>query len=210
VVDAATDTPVPEGQVWWEQDTEGCTPTERQALSGGGAQQQVGSGRRHAFIQAAGYAMTDVVVEIPAVGGIDKVVRLHPAQTRLETNRIVILDKVYFQFDSDIIDAKSYELLNEVSAVVMANPSLGRVEVAGHTDSDGADAYNLELSDRRANAVRNYLVSRGVGAGRIIATGYGEIRPLVGNDTPEGKAQNRRVEFNLLDAPAGVTPPPRK
>ena len=73
------------------------------------------------------------------------------------------------------------------------------VEVAGHTDSTGAEEYNQGLSERRANSVKDYLVSKGVQAQRLQAKGYGESMPVASNDTKEGRAENRRVELIVLD-----------
>jgi outer membrane protein OmpA-like peptidoglycan-associated protein len=72
------------------------------------------------------------------------------------------------------------------------------IEVAGHTDSKGSDAYNMKLSQQRAEAVRNFLISRGVAADRLTAKGYGESQPVADNATEEGRFQNRRVELYPL------------
>jgi len=72
------------------------------------------------------------------------------------------------------------------------------IEVAGHTDSVGTDAYNQQLSERRANAVAGYLSSRGVGQQRMIVVGAGETHPIATNDTEAGRAQNRRVEITIV------------
>ena len=81
--------------------------------------------------------------------------------------------------------------------VLEANPTV-KVELHGHTDSIGSDAYNQALSDKRANAVRDYLVSKGISANRLNAIGKGELDPVASNETPEGRAQNRRVELNII------------
>ena len=73
-----------------------------------------------------------------------------------------------------------------------------KVEVAGYTDSKGADAYNLKLSGERAESVRAYLVSKGVPAASLIAKVYGEANPIATNDTDAGRAKNRRVEFHVI------------
>jgi outer membrane protein OmpA-like peptidoglycan-associated protein len=72
------------------------------------------------------------------------------------------------------------------------------IEVAGHTDSVGSDAYNQKLSVDRANSVAAYLSGRGVGMQRMIVTGAGETRPIASNDTEAGRAQNRRVEITIV------------
>ena len=92
----------------------------------------------------------------------------------------------------------SYDILDEVAAVLVANPDIELVEIAGHTDSDGPQSTNLELSQRRAEAVVAYLVKEGVSADRLVAKGYGESTPIDSNSSSEGKANNRRVEFVIL------------
>ena len=74
-----------------------------------------------------------------------------------------------------------------------------KIELSGHTDNIGKDDYNLKLSQNRADAVKNYLVSRAVDPNRIDAVGYGETRPIVSNDTKEGRASNRRTEFEIIE-----------
>jgi len=73
------------------------------------------------------------------------------------------------------------------------------VEVAGHTDSVGTDAYNLDLSQRRAESVRQYLIDKGVDSGNLSAKGYGESQPIESNDTEEGRDENRRVNLRILN-----------
>ena len=135
---------------------------------------------------------------------------------QLEQKRIVILDKVFFDYNPATIQAVSYELLDQVANTLKANPDILLVEVAGHTDSDGNDNFNLELSQRRVEAVLQYLVARGVAPERLVAKGYGESRPVANNRSPDGKAKNRRVEFQILKregdveaAPPPETPGPR-
>jgi outer membrane protein OmpA-like peptidoglycan-associated protein len=88
------------------------------------------------------------------------------------------------------------ERLAKVSGIVLAYPSL-HLQVEGHTDSVGSDEYNQELSEYRAQAVRDYLVQQGIAAGQIVAHGLGKTQPIASNDTPEGRQQNRRVELVL-------------
>ncbi|MFZ9888011.1 MAG: OmpA family protein, partial [Myxococcota bacterium] len=120
-------------------------------------------------------------------------------KVRVRREQVEILDKVYFAFDSDRILPKSYGLLDDVAEVIMTHQEIPRIRVEGHTDSDGSDRYNLQLSDRRAKSVLRYLVAAGVEASRLVAKGYGETRPLESNRTESGKARNRRVEFTIVD-----------
>jgi outer membrane protein OmpA-like peptidoglycan-associated protein len=88
------------------------------------------------------------------------------------------------------------ERLAKVSGIVLAYPSL-HVAVEGHTDSVGGDEYNQELSEHRAQSVRDYFVQQGIPASAIEARGFGKSEPIASNDTPEGRQQNRRVELVL-------------
>ncbi len=109
-----------------------------------------------------------------------------------------ILRGVKFEFDSDRLTPQAMEILNEVAATLQAYPDV-QVELEGHTDSIGTDAYNLGLSKRRANAVKTYLVGRGIEASRMTPVGYGESRPIATNDTEEGREENRRVELKVIE-----------
>ncbi len=104
---------------------------------------------------------------------------------------------VTFAVNSADISASFYPVLDSV-AIVLNEFNQTMVEVAGHTDSDGSDAYNQQLSERRASSVVSYLVSRQVRGDRFLTVGAGETRPIASNATPEGKAQNRRVEITIV------------
>ena len=104
---------------------------------------------------------------------------------------------VTFQTNSADINSGFYPVLNSV-AIVLKEFDKTIVDVAGHADSTGPDDKNLELSQRRAGSVSSYMVAQGINAQRLIATGYGETRPLASNDTAEGRQQNRRVEITLV------------
>lgn len=102
-----------------------------------------------------------------------------------------------FDVDSATIRPEFRRTLDEV-AQTLASYDETYVDVYGHTDSDGADAYNLGLSDRRASSVAGYLSQRGVNSARIATQGYGESQPIASNVSPEGKQQNRRVEIRIV------------
>jgi outer membrane protein OmpA-like peptidoglycan-associated protein len=108
--------------------------------------------------------------------------------------RIRLSGSVLFDFDSDAIRADAERTLTEVAEVLQAYP--GRpVRIEGHTDSIASDAYNQALSERRAAAVRKWLGAHGVEAGRMSTAGFGESRPVAGNETAAGRQENRRVEI---------------
>jgi len=126
-----------------------------------------------------------------------------PEEPDVEVNpcEIVITDKVNFRYASHELEENSFPLLNAVARVLQEHDWILKVEVQGHTDTDGGRQYNLELSQNRANEVLKYLVNRGVDTGRLQARGYGFDRPIASNATAEGRAQNRRVQFIILDPP---------
>ncbi len=108
--------------------------------------------------------------------------------------KIVIMDKIYFKFNSSRIMKKSYPVLDAVAKILKENPKI-HIRIEGHTDDVGSFRYNMRLSYRRARAVRRYLIRKGISPRRMVAKGYGSTRPLVRAKTAEARAKNRRVEF---------------
>lgn len=115
-----------------------------------------------------------------------------------EVEAVIELEGVHFDFDKATLKPEAIAVLNQAAALLQKHERVV-VEVAGHTDSKGSEEYNQGLSERRANAVKDYLNSKGVRASRLTARGYGESRPVASNDTDEGRAENRRVELIVLD-----------
>lgn len=111
---------------------------------------------------------------------------------------IRITQKVYFTTGRAAIQPRSFELLNTVAQVLADYPDM-RIEVQGHTDDRGSDRYNQSLSEKRARAVRAYLLGQGVAPSRATVKGYGEARPIEPNQTAAGRATNRRVELVRTD-----------
>src|SRR4029450_4289469 len=114
----------------------------------------------------------------------------------------IILRGVNFDFNKSNIKAEFAPILDEAVQSLEDNPD-ARVTIEGHTDSIGSDEYNLELSERRAQAVKQYLVSKGIAASRLDTVGMGEKDPIApntkpdGKDNPEGRAMNRRAELRV-------------
>ncbi len=104
---------------------------------------------------------------------------------------------IKFDANKSNIKSESMGFLNELVKWLKDNPAV-KLEIGGHTDSDGEEAFNLKLSQTRAEAVKTQLVSMGVESSRLIAKGYGETKPISDNSTTEGKANNRRVEFTKI------------
>jgi OmpA-OmpF porin, OOP family len=111
---------------------------------------------------------------------------------------IEILDMIYFEYNKAIIKKESYPILDAVAATLQGNPSISLIEIQGHTDERGSDSYNLDLSDRRAASVKQYLIDKGVDANRLTSQGYGETQPLDRRSNEAAWAKNRRVAFLIL------------
>jgi OOP family OmpA-OmpF porin len=117
--------------------------------------------------------------------------------TPFEAGMIVRLKNIQFNFGKTSLHPDSFEELNSVATMLADNPTL-QLEIGGHTDDEGPDDYNLILSQGRAQAVVDYLISQGVKAEQVMAKGYGETKPIDHGITKEAKAVNRRVEFTIL------------
>ena len=115
----------------------------------------------------------------------------------------ITLEGVTFELNSAQLTADSGTVLNGIATDLQKYPRL-RIELQGHTDSSGPDAYNLKLSQQRANSVSEYLVAHGVPSTQLVARGYGESKPIDNNTTAEGRAHNRRVVMFVLDNPGEV------
>lgn len=127
---------------------------------------------------------------------------VRPPESGIELQRgldqFVASRVVEFEFDSDVLTAEGRETVDEVAALLRSLPGIN-VEISGHTDSTGDDEFNLDLSKRRADAVRTYLVEQGLAGARFETAGFGETRPIADNETPEGRQRNRRTEFRVIE-----------
>ncbi len=119
-------------------------------------------------------------------------------RVQLDKEEIRILDKVHFDTNKAIIKKESYDLLNDVAAVLVRFPNITLVQIQGHTDDVGSDSYNLRLSEARAKSVGMYLVTQGVDPSRLVPKGYGESQPIEDGTSKEARAANRRVQFVIL------------
>jgi outer membrane protein OmpA-like peptidoglycan-associated protein len=150
-------------------------------------------GRYSVTADADGYLFGSTYYEVDPEGRI------------LRGNHNLVLDEatgrtrllIFFDIDKAELQRSSYPELDRVVHLMQANPNM-EVEIAGYTDATGSDAYNLDLSVRRANAVRDYLLRHDITNSRIVPKGYGKDNPVSSNDTEEGRADNRRVEFVVL------------
>jgi outer membrane protein OmpA-like peptidoglycan-associated protein/tetratricopeptide (TPR) repeat protein len=123
---------------------------------------------------------------------------------RKERNKVFVLENIYFGYDSADIRREAAIELDKLVTLLNDNTDL-KIEMGSHTDSVASDAYNIQLSQRRAESTVNYLIRKGIDPNRLVAKGYGESKPIArntnpdGSDNPEGRQRNRRTEFKILE-----------
>jgi outer membrane protein OmpA-like peptidoglycan-associated protein len=120
-----------------------------------------------------------------------------PARVAITEKKLELKDKVFFDTGKTTIKPESFSLLDEVASVMKAHPEVKKVVVEGYTDNRGSKKVNMKLSKGRAEAVRTYLVDKGVEADRLEAKGFGPTHPIADNATAKGREENRRVEFTI-------------
>lgn len=119
-----------------------------------------------------------------------------------KVDEVFVLNNVYYEFNKSALNESSYPALDQLVNLLNEHPAM-RIEIGAHTDSKGADAYNMKLSEARAQSVVKYLVEKGIAPDRLEAKGYGETMPvepneIEGKDNPAGREKNRRTEFKIL------------
>lgn len=156
--------------------------------------------KRQPFITTGKSISKDSLKELETTVVLDTVMVLDI----LEKNKIFVLDNIYFDYDKNDIRSDAAFELNKLVVLLNDNPEI-KIEMGSHTDSIASDAYNNELSQRRANSTVEYLIQHGIATDRLSAKGYGESVPVArntnpdGTDNPEGRARNRRTEFKIVD-----------
>jgi outer membrane protein OmpA-like peptidoglycan-associated protein len=123
-----------------------------------------------------------------------KVIRLK----RIKIGESIVLRNIFFDYNAFTIRPESEAELERLYKLITENPQI-KVEISGHTDNVGGDKYNQDLSENRARAVVEWLRRKGVPDGRLIYKGYGKTQPIASNDTPEGRQENRRTEFKIIE-----------
>ncbi|MCX2742841.1 OmpA family protein [Mangrovivirga sp. M17] len=145
-----------------------------------------------------GYVFKNVSVTIPAATSETQTITKTIDFQRASTGASGVLRNIYFEFDKAKLTDNSYSELNKLERMMAENPGI-RVEIGGHTDNIGPASYNKDLSKKRAMAVVDYLIDKGIDPSRLTAVGYGEERPLASNDDErDGRELNRRVEFTII------------
>jgi outer membrane protein OmpA-like peptidoglycan-associated protein len=136
-------------------------------------------------------------INIPALPSDESYTEPFKVNVKFEAARTYTLDNVHFDFGKATIRPESFTELGELVSYLKNKDDI-KVEIAGHTDNVGKDADNLKLSQQRAEAIRNYVLKKGIHPARIIAKGYGAAEPIADNDTDEGRQLNRRTEVRIL------------
>lgn len=119
-------------------------------------------------------------------------------EVQVALNELLAEKRIEFRTGSAVIARESYAVLDQIAELLKKRPR-ALVEIAGHTDATGNPEANLRLSQARADAVRQYLIQKGIPAASLVSTGYGQTRRIADNNTREGRNKNRRVEFNILE-----------
>ena len=148
-------------------------------------------------INAPGYMFLLDFVQVPSSDTLTRIVKDFRMK-KIRVGASVVLQNIFFETNKAVITPLSYPALDRVINFMNKNPAI-KVEIDGHTDSVGSEAYNMRLSQARARAVVEYLVKHGINRDRLVAKGFGEGKPVAPNTTPEGRAKNRRVEFRILE-----------
>ncbi len=204
-VSMADGRPVPNATFAWVPESTGCVPDGTTTVDAAGhVEQAVGVGSHTWTVNAPGYAVVQEALVAVAGQSMPIKVVLVPTRVNVTTGAIEILETVKFETGKAILKVESNGLLDEIAATLRSRPDILLVEIGGHTDDQGADAANVTLSQNRANAVRDYLVAKGITASRLTSMGYGEAKPIAPNRMESGRALNRRVEFQIVKRiPAG-------
>lgn len=148
------------------------------------------------FLDSDGDGVYDYEDQCPTIAGVKENLGCPEIKREIRNLLKKAMSGIQFENAKATIKPNSYKILNDIAKIFIDNPTY-IIEVQGHTDNVGKYDYNMDLSERRAQAVRTYLINQGVPAERLTAHGYGPDRPIDDNKTKAGRAKNRRVEFNI-------------
>lgn len=123
-----------------------------------------------------------------------------PPRVEVVDDKIVIHEKIQFEFDKAVIREESFDLLEEIAQTIKDNPQIKKVLIEGHASAEGSEEHNMKLSDSRAKSVMKHLVDKGqIDEAMLSAKGFGVTKPIASNDDEAGREQNRRVEFTITE-----------
>lgn len=163
--------------------------------------QELKPGKYSVGVTAPGFLSRGRDIEVVGDKTLELMFVLSPAPkedlVELRDDKIEIRQTIYFDNGEATIQQRSFPLLQQVTSLLVENPQIKKVQIEGHTDDVGPDDFNLDLSKRRAQAVRQHLIDQGISSERLTAEGYGENRPILPNTSNRNRSINRRVEFRL-------------
>lgn len=122
-----------------------------------------------------------------------------PPKAVMKEDKIEVSETIEFETDSDQLKDNSTSILDEVIGILKGHAELTKIQIEGNTDTQGTKAHNQKLSEQRADAVKKYLVDHGIDAKRLTTKGFGQDHPIADNGTEEGRHQNRRVDFKIVE-----------
>jgi outer membrane protein OmpA-like peptidoglycan-associated protein len=155
------------------------------------------SGKNYGFgVKAKEYMFHSENLIIPSSTEIQEIF-MDIYLNKVEIGAKIILQNIFFDFDKATLRPESAAELNRLTKLLNDVPTM-KIEISGHTDNIGSNQYNKQLSAARAKSVVDYLINKGISAGRLTSVGYGETQPIASNETEEGRQINRRTEFKVL------------
>lgn len=173
---------------------------------GGNFSKDLKAGKYTIAVSAENYLTRgrDVTLKADDTVAIDVVLLPKPKKelAKLGDTRIEINESVYFDTGEATIQKRSFNLLTQVASVLLENPQVTKIQIEGHTDNKGAKDFNMDLSQRRADAVKKFLADQGISPDRVVSKGFGDSRPILPNTSNRNRGLNRRVEFNIVEQPA--------
>jgi outer membrane protein OmpA-like peptidoglycan-associated protein len=149
-------------------------------------------------ITKKGYTYFNTILDVKANSETKNIITREIVLDTLTAETKMVFNNITFETNSAELNAESYAELNRLLGLMERNPEL-RIEISAHTDDVGSNEYNFRLSDKRAESVIKFLVSNNISKSRVQSKGYGELQPLVPNDSDENRAKNRRVEIKIIE-----------
>ncbi|WP_040396699.1 OmpA family protein, partial [Cesiribacter andamanensis] len=201
VYNAKTNDPIGNARIMYERLSDGVEVGIARSESDGAYQIILPYGERYGYLaEAPNYVSISAninLIEEQEFKEITQDLYLMP----IEVGARITINNIFFDFDRATLRPESYPELNRLLELMNEYPNM-RIKIEGHTDSIGTDEYNKGLSERRAAAVARFLQVNGIAQSRFSSVGLGESQPVATNDTDEGRQQNRRVEFEIMENPA--------
>jgi outer membrane protein OmpA-like peptidoglycan-associated protein len=198
VVDDETNEPIEAAVDLIDNNTSGVLATFNSEKGTGAYLVSLPAGRNYGLnVNADKYLFNSMNFNIPDTAVFReyyKVIRLK----RIKIGETIVLRNIFFDYNAYTIRSESEAELDRLHKLIVENPQI-KVEISGHTDNIGGEAYNQNLSENRAKAVVDHLVSKGVPTTQLMYAGYGKSQPIATNDTEEGRQENRRTEFKIIE-----------